>query len=191
MRYCTNCGSELKNERFCSNCGTDNGDAINNGKQNSDIQSGSGTITPINIPTLLHWTAIILITLLSGNLFFRCCSSADEIIANLMLYPGSILLIIGYFVLGMWFVYPTILFILNGRNSNDNKGPIGLAIVIMLIILVLWIAWKILCPTGYYISGEVSPVVIALAPYRAKLSSVMTLGILTVIAGVFGTKFEQ
>lgn len=137
MRYCTNCGAPIGNNRFCSGCGTDNGAIPADNGINRET-SKEAYSRKISVPLLLHMVSALMLAVASVILFSACCSEARDMVVDAALFSGSTLFSLVYFVLGMWSCIPALLLLLNIRKENNSSVfVVSIIMAVMMVVLCI------------------------------------------------------
>ncbi len=191
MRYCVNCGKELKNERFCTGCGTDNGvPEVNTPPVTPGggagttpggyrVPGGAGVpgrigVPTIDIGTILHWITIALFVVTAIIQLSTCLKNENNITSYSMMYTGGIVLSCIYFVIGMWSIVPAVSFILNVK-TNKSETAAGAALV-MLILMIVMAIFRAIAKKVSVLSGFV----LILNPYVNGIAKTIVFCVLTI-----------
>ncbi len=182
MRYCINCGSPMDDERFCNQCGADNGEEYKKKNQTA----ASLNIPKIDLSFVLHLVSVVLFVVAAVILLAACCGEAEITSADSVLYTGSVLFVIVYFVIGMWSCVPALLFILNIRSKKS--APVVGAAAVMLIIMIVVCLVSVIFENS---KGVMKFFSIMAETYKAKAVTVIILESVTALLGVVAPRITK
>ena len=185
MRYCINCGSPMGEERFCNQCGTDNGEAQ---KKDQAIRPKASEIhiSSVNVSFLMHIVSTGFFIIAALILFTLCCERAEFISVQSMLYTGRTFFAAVYFVIGMWSLIPSLLFLINIKKMNSTT-IVGFAIIVMIMMIAICILSTLFAKSG----GILKFINIVMRTYKTKAVIVIVLEVVSIISGIFAPAMSK
>lgn len=183
MRYCTNCGSPMGEERFCNQCGTDNGAVKPTMPENT---AGASVPLQVDISTLLNYVSSIVFAIVSIILLAGCCKSAKYVSAYSMLYTGTSLFALVYCAVGMWSCIPALKFLLNIKKDN-SASVIGGAVVMIAIMIVLCLINAVFMKSN----GIFKFLSVMAEFYKSKAVTVIILELIAAFAAILAPRMTK
>lgn len=183
MRYCTNCGSPMGDERFCNQCGTDNGAVKTAMPENA---AGASVPSQVDMSAILNYASSIFFAIASIVLLAECCRSAKYVSVYSMLYTGTSLFALIYLAVGMWSCIPALKFLLNIKKDN-SASVIGGAVVMIAIMIVLCLI-NVVFLKGNGIFKFLS---VMAGFYKSKVITVIILELIAAFAAILAPRMTK
>lgn len=183
MRYCTNCGSPMGDERFCNQCGKDNGAAKTSVPENS---TGASATSQVDMSAFLNYASSIFFAIAAIVLIAECCSGAKYMSVYSMLYTGTSLFALVYFALGMWSCIPALKFLLNIKKDN-SASVIGGAVVMIVIMIALCLIGAVFMNSN----GIFKYLSVVAGVYKSKVVTVIILELIAAFAAILAPRMTK
>ena len=183
MRYCINCGNPMGDERFCNQCGIDNAGSMQNPHENL---KEAVNIPKLTVPVILNILASVLFVIAAIVLLVVCCRYAQYMSAYSMLYTGSSIFALVYFLIGMWSCIPALMFILNIKKDNSTS-VIGISVIMIIIMIAVCLINVIFIK----FNGFMKFFGFMAAVYRAKAVTVIVLEVLEAALGIIAQRMSK
>lgn len=176
----------MDGERFCNRCGADNGQPEPSDAGQVSADPNAVGIQGADLPFIAHMAAVVMFAVAALIMLITCWKQAGSVSAQSVLYTGTSLFAIPYFVLGMWSAVPALMFLLNIKSRQTTSVTGAAVVMVIVMIAVCIIAAIFIKSTGFMkIFG------ITAAVYRTRAVTIIVLGVLTAALGMASPRLTR